>query len=64
MNAIPLNDPKGRYVPLARLGKPLAEARLTLISSCGEHARSDRPLDVCHPFGRIPVPSRALALAP
>jgi len=46
------------------LGKPLAEARLTLISSCGEHARSDRPLDVCHPFGRIPVPSRALALAP
>jgi D-proline reductase (dithiol) PrdB len=38
-------------VPLPQLGKPLAEARLTLISSCGVHARSDRPLDVCHLFG-------------
>ena len=37
---------KDRYVPLAQLGKPLAEARLTLISSCGVHARSDRPLAV------------------
>jgi hypothetical protein len=55
---------KDSYVPLAQLGKPLAEARLTLISSCGVHARSDRPLDVCHPFGRIPVPPRALAIAP
>jgi D-proline reductase (dithiol) PrdB len=42
---------KDSYVPLAQLGKPLAEARLTLISSCGVHARNDRPLDVCHPFG-------------
>lgn len=38
-------------VPLARLAKPLAEARLVLISSCGVHLTSDRPLDVCHPFG-------------
>jgi D-proline reductase (dithiol) PrdB len=42
---------KDSYVRLARLGKPLAEARLTLISSCGVHARNDHPLDVCHPFG-------------
>jgi hypothetical protein len=42
---------KDSYVPLAQLGKPLAEARLTLISSCGVRARNDRPLDVCHPFG-------------
>jgi D-proline reductase (dithiol) PrdB len=42
---------KDSYVPLARLRKPLPEARLTLISSCGVHARSDRPLDVCHPLG-------------
>ena len=39
------------YVPLAQLRKPLAEARLTLISSCGVHARSDRQFCVCHPFG-------------
>jgi hypothetical protein len=38
-------------VPLAQLRKPLAEARRTLISSGGVHARNDRPLDVCHPFG-------------
>jgi len=39
------------YVPLARHAKPLAEARLVMISSCGVHLTSDRPLDVCHPFG-------------
>jgi len=42
---------KDSFVPLARLQKPLSEARLTLISSCGVHAKSDPPLDVCHPFG-------------
>jgi D-proline reductase (dithiol) PrdB len=42
---------KADYVPLARLSKPLNEARVTLISSCGVHTRSDRPMDVCHPLG-------------
>ena len=42
---------KADYVPLARLSKPPNKARVTLISSCGVHMRSDRPMDVCHPFG-------------
>ncbi len=42
---------KADYVPLARLPKPLNEARVTLISSCGVHMKSDHPMDVCHPFG-------------
>lgn len=52
---------KDSLVPLAGLRKPLSEARLTLISSCGVHAKSDSPLDVCHPFGDFRfrrVPSR------
>jgi D-proline reductase (dithiol) PrdB len=42
---------KESFVPLARVKKPLSESKLTLISSCGVHAKSDPPLDVCHPFG-------------
>src|SRR5882724_4525005 len=42
---------KADFIALALLQKPLSEARLTLISSCGVHAKSDPPLDVCHPFG-------------
>ncbi|MFZ0521102.1 MAG: hypothetical protein WAL95_08775 [Candidatus Acidiferrales bacterium] len=42
---------KESFVPQARLGKPLAAARLTLVSSCGVHLKTDQPLDVCHPFG-------------
>src|SRR5580704_3026508 len=54
---------KADFVPLAELRKPLSEARLTLISSCGVHSKSDPPLDVCHPFGdfrfrRVPSASR------
>jgi D-proline reductase (dithiol) PrdB len=54
---------KADFVPLAELRKPLSEARLTLISSCGVHAKNDPPLDVCHPFGdfrfrRVPSASR------
>ena len=52
---------KDSFVPLAELRKPLSEVRLTLISSCGVHAKSDGPLDVCHPFGDFRfrrVPSR------
>ncbi len=52
---------KDRFVPLAELRKPLSKARLTLISSCGVHAKTDSSLDVCHPFGDFRfrrVPSR------
>jgi D-proline reductase (dithiol) PrdB len=50
------------FVPQARLGKPLGASRLTLVSSCGVHLKTDQPLDVCHPFGDfrfMRVPSRA-----
>lgn len=53
---------KESFVPQARLAKPLAASRLTLVSSCGVHLKSDQPLDVCHPFGDfrfMRVPSRA-----
>ena len=54
-------------VPLARLAKPLRECRLTLVSSCGVHLRSDRPMDVCHPLGdftfrRVPSSARPDAI--
>lgn len=42
---------KESYVRQARLAKPLAACRLTLVSSCGVHLKTDKPLDVCHPFG-------------
>lgn len=42
---------KENFVSQARLAKPLAVSRLTLVSSCGVHLKSDQPLDVCHPFG-------------
>jgi D-proline reductase (dithiol) PrdB len=42
---------KTDYVPLARLSKPLNQSHVTLISSCGVHMKTDRPMDVCHPFG-------------
>jgi D-proline reductase (dithiol) PrdB len=53
---------KADFVPLAKPRKPLSKARLTMISSCGVHAKSDPPLDDCHPFGDFRfrrVPSRA-----
>jgi len=54
---------KSDFVPLAPCRKPLSEARLTLISSCGVHSKSDPALDVRHPFGdfrfrRIPSSAR------
>ncbi|MEO6326617.1 MAG: glycine/sarcosine/betaine reductase selenoprotein B family protein [Thermoanaerobaculia bacterium] len=54
---------KESAVPLARLRKPLSESRLTMISSCGVHLKSEPPLDVCHPFGdfgfrRVPSAAR------
>lgn len=42
---------KEGFVPQARLAKPLRASRLTLVSSCGVHMKTDPPLDVCHPFG-------------
>jgi hypothetical protein len=53
---------KDSFVPQARLAKPLGASRLTLVSSCGVHLKTDQPLDVCHPFGDfrfLRVPSRA-----
>lgn len=54
---------KDDFVPLARLAKPLGEARITLISSCGVHMKTDRSMDVCHPLGdftfrRVPSSAR------
>ena len=50
-------------VPLASLNKPLREARVTMVSSCGVHLKSQRPMDVSHPFGyfgfrRVPSSAR------
>jgi D-proline reductase (dithiol) PrdB len=53
---------KAAFVSQASLARPLAECRLTLISSCGVHLKSEPPLDVCHPFGDfrfLRVPSSA-----
>lgn len=53
---------KDTLVPLAALKRPLAAARLTLVSSCGVHLKSEPSLDVCHPFGDFRfqrVPSQA-----
>jgi len=53
---------KEHAVPLAPLGKPLAECRVTFISSAGVHLKNEPPLDVCHPFGDFRfqrVPTRA-----
>src|SRR5260370_42309713 len=41
---------KESFVPQARLTKPLATSRLTLVSSCGVHLKTDKPLAGCHPF--------------
>ena len=54
---------KSDFVPLVQPRKPLSESRLTLISSCGVHTKSDPALDVCHPFGdfrfrRVPASAR------
>jgi D-proline reductase (dithiol) PrdB len=53
---------KPEHVPLARLSKPLTQTRVALISSSGVHLKSDRPMDVCHPFGDFTfrrIPSEA-----
>jgi len=42
---------KSDFVPLAKLARPLNECSVCLISSCGVHLKSDRPMDVAHPLG-------------
>jgi D-proline reductase (dithiol) PrdB len=54
---------KSGSVPLARLTQELKDSRVCLISSCGVHAKSDRPMDVAHPLGdfsfrRVPSAAR------
>jgi D-proline reductase (dithiol) PrdB len=39
------------FVPLARLTKPLAECRLTFVSSAGVQPKGTMPFDVVHPVG-------------
>lgn len=54
---------KDAHVPLAPLRKPLAECRLTLISTAGVQPRGTVPFDTVHPVGdytfrRVPSASR------
>lgn len=54
---------KSDFITLARLAKPLEQCKVCLISSCGVHLKSDRPMDVAHPLGdftfrRVPSHSR------
>lgn len=58
---------KETFVTQAHMAKPLSQARLSLVSSCGVHRMADPPLDVCHPFGdfrflRVPSNSRHAGL--
>jgi D-proline reductase (dithiol) PrdB len=50
-------------VPLARLRRPLAETRLTFVSSAGVQPKGTMPFDVVHPVGdysfrRVPSSAR------
>jgi len=59
---------KDDFVPLARLKKPLGEARLTFISSAGVQPVETMPFDVVHPVGdfsfrRVPSNSAVDELA-
>jgi len=42
---------KTDLVPLARLGKPLAESRLAFVSTAGVQPKGTLPFDVVHPVG-------------
>jgi D-proline reductase (dithiol) PrdB len=49
-------------LPLVKLKKLLSTSRLSMVSSCGVHLKSDLPMDVCHPLGDFTfrrVPSSA-----
>jgi len=58
---------KDDLVPLARLRKPLSEARLTFVSSAGVQPKGTMPFDVAHPIGdfsfrRVPSDASPAAL--
>jgi D-proline reductase (dithiol) PrdB len=51
---------KTDFVPLAKLKKPLAESRLTFVSTAGVQPKGTLPFDTVHPIGDYtfrPVPS-------
>jgi D-proline reductase (dithiol) PrdB len=51
---------KTDFVPLAKLKKPLAESRLTFVSTSGVQTKGTLPFDTAHPVGDYtfrPVPS-------
>jgi D-proline reductase (dithiol) PrdB len=51
---------KTDFVPLAKLKKPLAESRLTFVSTSGVQPKGTLPFDTVHPVGDYtfrPVPS-------
>ena len=53
---------KADHVPLARLGKPLAQARLSFVSTAGVQPKGSLPFDTVHPIGDYTfraVPSQA-----
>jgi len=54
---------KGDFVPLARLRKPLAESRLSFVSTAGVQLKGTLPFDTVHPVGdytfrRVPSVSK------
>jgi len=55
---------KNDFIPLARLNKPLSEARLCFVSTAGVQPKGSLPFDTVHPVGDYPfrpVPSAAVA---
>ncbi|MGI8889851.1 MAG: glycine/sarcosine/betaine reductase selenoprotein B family protein [Chthoniobacterales bacterium] len=54
---------KTDFVPLAKLSKPLSEARLTFVSTAGVQPKGTLPFDTVHPVGdytfrRVPSSSK------
>jgi D-proline reductase (dithiol) PrdB len=54
---------KDSFVPLAQLGKPLSESRLSFVSTAGVQRRGTLPFDTVHPVGdytfrRVPSDSK------
>lgn len=45
--------PRADRVPWTPLGKPLAEARVAIVTSCGVHLASDVPFDLDAPGGDV-----------
>ncbi len=58
---------KTDFVPLAKLKKPLAESRLTFVSTSGVQPKGTLPFDTVHPIGdytfrRVPSDSKPIDL--